>query len=220
MLALRRQQEPLHLTLHPVKPQRASIGAKRNPQSTRAILDAARTILERDGLAGLSMDAIARLAQCGKPTLYRWWPEKAALLAEIHEGLLLPSDTVDANLDQIAAHWLNIWRSTLAGVCLRGMIAEAQSSPAAATILGERGLEPYRRDVRMAIDANDDAHRVEESLHQTLFPLIGRLLLGSDVAIAPRVNRTEPAVSVTKPRVVAQASSDSASVRHRGEWVD
>src|SRR5688500_10386704 len=74
---------PVHLPIAPAA-SRASIGSRRNPASTRAILDAARHILLRDGVAGFSIDAIAREARCGKPTVYRWWPDKLALLADLH----------------------------------------------------------------------------------------------------------------------------------------
>ena len=66
-------------------PARRSIGARRNPDSADAILKAAETVLVEAGYAGFSIEAVARRARAGKPTIYRWWPSKAALLLEGHQ---------------------------------------------------------------------------------------------------------------------------------------
>ncbi len=66
---------------------RRSIGAQRNPDSERAILDAARDLLAEEGLAGFSIEAVARRARAGKPTIYRWWPDKTRLLLAVYAGL-------------------------------------------------------------------------------------------------------------------------------------
>ena len=245
MLAIRHPSAAPTLTLRSVheKPARASIGAKRNPESTRAILDAAETILTRDGLAGLSMDAIARLAQCGKPTLYRWWPDKCSLLADLHERTMpafevtARDDSLDARIDQLQTHWMQAWRSTLAGVALRGMLAEAQSSPAARQSLDERGLATYRHMLEQLLAA-DPGHAsaepidLEPMLRQTLFPMLGELMLTGDVSKPTRSTRNSNPVMreirdeiPAKPQAAARADQPveeiaAPTVRHRGEWVD
>src|SRR6478752_3497019 len=47
------------------------------------ILDAARRVFLERGLAGTSMDEIARLARAGKPTIYARFPNKEALFAAV-----------------------------------------------------------------------------------------------------------------------------------------
>ncbi len=49
------------------------------------ILDAARQLVAEVGYAATTMEAIAARAAVGKPTLYRWWPNRAAL---VHEAVL------------------------------------------------------------------------------------------------------------------------------------
>ncbi|WP_159717537.1 TetR/AcrR family transcriptional regulator [Geminicoccus flavidas] len=63
---------------------RRSIGARPNPETSDAILDAAADLLRRKGLRGLTTDAIAREARASKTTLYRWWPNRGALLLALY----------------------------------------------------------------------------------------------------------------------------------------
>ena len=65
--------------------RRASIGARRNPETEAAVLDAAEALVEEKGISGLSMEAVARRARAGKATLYRWWPTRGALLMAVYQ---------------------------------------------------------------------------------------------------------------------------------------
>jgi AcrR family transcriptional regulator len=51
-------------------------GRPRSDKSRLAILQAARELIEENGPAGLTMEAIASRAGVGKPTIYRWWPDR------------------------------------------------------------------------------------------------------------------------------------------------
>ncbi|MER5755348.1 TetR/AcrR family transcriptional regulator [Streptomyces sp. NPDC002088] len=57
-------------------------GRPRDAGRDEAILDAAREVLLRDGYAGLSMEKVAAEARVGKPTVYRRWSSKAALVGD------------------------------------------------------------------------------------------------------------------------------------------
>jgi hypothetical protein len=50
---------------------RKSIGSARNPESHEAILEAAEDVFCEAGYAGFSIEAVARRARAGKPTIYR-----------------------------------------------------------------------------------------------------------------------------------------------------
>jgi AcrR family transcriptional regulator len=207
MLAVRSTVDaPIHLSIAPA-PSRASIGARRNPASTRAIRDAAAAILLRDGVAGLSIDAIARHARCGKPTVYRWWPDKMAILSDLHstEVRALPSG------DRLAlADWLdavrNFWSEKVAGLALRALIAEAQSARDGRARLRD-ALAPYEAAALATNDGGDTA-LARAAVAQLSF---GLLVDGADGGI--RV--IQPAAAPT-PVV----SAEPQSLRHRGEWVD
>ena len=110
---------------------RKSIGARRNPESAGAILDAAEAVLREAGYSGFSIEAVARRARAGKPTIYRWWPSKAALLIDVYQRQKrvevpdtgrLEEDLVGF-LKNLFAHW----RDTSSGNVFRSLIAEAQS---------------------------------------------------------------------------------------------
>lgn len=54
-------------------------GRPRDPQIRDAILRAARALLDEVGPAALTMEAVAQRAGVGKPTVYRWWPNRHAV---------------------------------------------------------------------------------------------------------------------------------------------
>jgi AcrR family transcriptional regulator len=132
------------------KPSRRSIGAVRSPETHRSILAAARQILDEQGYAGFSIEAVARRAGASKPTIYRWWNGKAALIMEVYENeretALAVSDrgSLERELTIRMRNLWRLWRTTPLGAALRSIIAEAQIDPAALAQLREDFL-PKRR---------------------------------------------------------------------------
>jgi len=117
----------------PAKPRsRSSIGAVRSPQSTEAILEAASAILEEQGYRAFTMDALVERAGSSKPTIYRWWRSKGALLRDVYEraALTFVTSPDTGNLEQdlivhLRSLW-NWWRSSSAGETLRSFFIEIQ----------------------------------------------------------------------------------------------
>ncbi len=58
-------------------------GRLRDPQLDEAITDAARQLLEERGIDATTIDAIARRAGVARATVYRRWPNKDALIAQL-----------------------------------------------------------------------------------------------------------------------------------------
>ena len=54
-------------------------GRPRDLQIRDQILRAARALLDEAGPAALTMEAVAQRAGVGKPTVYRWWPNRHAV---------------------------------------------------------------------------------------------------------------------------------------------
>ncbi|TIV23333.1 MAG: TetR/AcrR family transcriptional regulator, partial [Mesorhizobium sp.] len=97
------------------------------------------------GYAGFSIEAVARRARAGKPTIYRWWPSKAALLIEIYQRQKHVETPDTGNVeDDLAGFLENLfahWRDTPSGNIYSSLIAEAQSDEAAAAVLAEYSKE-------------------------------------------------------------------------------
>jgi AcrR family transcriptional regulator len=69
-------------------------------RSRDAILGATRDLLAEVGFARLSIEGVAKRAGVGKPTIYRWWPDKSRLVFDAVAAL--PAED-DAALDFDAA---------------------------------------------------------------------------------------------------------------------
>lgn len=130
------------------KPARRSIGAQRNPESEAAILEAAEAVLLEGGLSGFTIEAVAKRAHAGKPTIYRWWPSKAALLLDVYHRhkhsnfTYIDTGTIRGDLKDYLLSLIDAWRKETTGAIFRSLVAEAQADPATsealATYMAER----------------------------------------------------------------------------------
>lgn len=57
-------------------------GPRRDPEAHEAVLAAARELVAELGYKGVTMDRIASRAGVARMTVYRWWPNKAAVITE------------------------------------------------------------------------------------------------------------------------------------------
>jgi AcrR family transcriptional regulator len=71
------------------------------PDGRQAILEAAAELLARDGLARLSMDELAVRSGVSRARLYRLYPGKAALFAELVRAFS-PIEVIIANMERLA----------------------------------------------------------------------------------------------------------------------
>ncbi|OBG82449.1 TetR family transcriptional regulator [Mycobacterium sp. E802] len=86
---------------------------RRSEKSRVAIIDATRALLLERGFDGLSIEAVAARAGVGKQTIYRWWPSRPALVADV---LLEDADKILATMphtDDVTADLVS-WAGTLA----------------------------------------------------------------------------------------------------------
>src|SRR6187549_1997869 len=107
-------------------------GRPRDPAVKDAILRAARELLTQGGPGAVTMEAVAARAGVGKPTVYRWWPDRhavamAALMeSETRERAVGKSDSALAGLrSQLRAISKRFATST--GRHVTSMIAAADS---------------------------------------------------------------------------------------------
>ncbi len=84
-----------------------SPGRPRNPAIRAAVLDAARELLAAGGLPAVTIEALAARAGVSRPTIYRHWPNSAAVAMEAFVSATLPSGPpkpTGAPLTDLAAH--------------------------------------------------------------------------------------------------------------------
>ncbi|MCX5435610.1 MULTISPECIES: TetR/AcrR family transcriptional regulator [unclassified Streptomyces] len=113
--------------------------AVRSESSRRAILDATMDLLVRDGrraitVQKLTMEAIAKRAKVSKATIYRWWPNKAAVVIDafmenhlahtrIPEGVPV-REALLAHLKALISHYAGPM-----GTLVAQIVAEGQYDP-------------------------------------------------------------------------------------------
>ena len=94
-------------------PRLPRTGNRRNPLLHQAIIDAAMRVLAKEGPTRFTIEAVAKLAGCGKPTIYRWWPSRPALLLELYDQVvqheLSPPEGMDLAKD-LATMLRQVWR--------------------------------------------------------------------------------------------------------------
>ncbi|MCV7378059.1 TetR family transcriptional regulator [Mycobacterium alsense] len=69
---------------------------RRSEKSRTAIVTATRELLLERGFDGLTIEAVAARAGVGKQTIYRWWPTRPALVADV---MLEDADKILASVD-------------------------------------------------------------------------------------------------------------------------
>ena len=69
---------------------------RRSQKSRTAIVTATRELLLERGFDGLTIEAVAARAGVGKQTIYRWWPSRPALVADV---MLEDADKILASVD-------------------------------------------------------------------------------------------------------------------------
>src|SRR4051812_18363905 len=117
-------------------PPRRGRGRPRRAEADAEILDAALAMLRAGGYRELSLDEVARRAGTAKSSIYRRWPSKAALAAEIVRREV-PSPEGDTALAFDA-----LMNGAMGGV-VASLIGEAQESAETRAIVLEV-LAPYR----------------------------------------------------------------------------
>ena len=167
-----------------------SAGRPRSEAAHAAILNAALRLVTKRGFRAVTVNEIAAEAGVGKMTLYRHWPNKAALVMDSLLALIgsetafpkaksaLESLRLQLNL-QVA-----FFRSQR-GNLIRSLVAEVQSDADLAVAFRERWLIPRREGVRQTILQAISEGSIRKDLDMDTAidllygPLYYRLLLGA-----------------------------------------
>jgi AcrR family transcriptional regulator len=114
------------------------------------VLRAALEVLDDDGLAGFTMEAVARRAGASKATLYRHWPTPGALMIDAMDATYEPFPTpdtgrLDTDVAQLLTAFVTVLEHTRFPRLLAAFIDAAERDPALAALhadLTRRRREP------------------------------------------------------------------------------
>lgn len=136
---------------------------RRNEKSRLAIVTATRELLVERGFDGLTIEAVAARAGVGKQTIYRWWPSRPALVADVlladADKILRPVEhTADLSAD------LTAWARNLA-----------------ATLTTERGAAMLRILTAASLEHEDVAARLRTGFSTPLQDSVKSRLLAAHI---------------------------------------
>jgi AcrR family transcriptional regulator len=178
-------------TPKPVKTRPArQIGRPRSEAVGEAILRATLELVSARGFREITMDQIALKAGVGKMTVYRRWPNKAALVMDALAQLIGPATAFPPagrsleRLNQQLFLQVRFFRGPY-GTLIRSLLAEAQFDESLAREFRERWIVPRRAGVLeilgQAVEEGDLKTDVdlEIATDQLYGPIYYRMLIGS-----------------------------------------
>ncbi|MEA2367153.1 MAG: hypothetical protein QOI32_2665 [Thermoleophilaceae bacterium] len=133
-------------------------GRPRSERARLAILQAAADLLLDEGIAQVSMDAVAERAGVSKATIYRWWPSKERLaldaLLEWAATGSSPRDTgtLRGDLLVLMRPWVREIRRRPFARVIASLLSAAQSDPAFADEYRRHFVEQRRVPMRAAFE--------------------------------------------------------------------
>lgn len=132
-------------------------GRPRSEQARVAILRTTLRVLAKTGFSDLTIEEIAWRAGVGKATVYRWWPDKAALIADAFAGstvrrLHFPdTGSVVSDMSQQMRQLIKVFRGPK-GRIVSAILAAGQSDKTLITAFRQRFLWPRRREAYATLD--------------------------------------------------------------------
>lgn len=136
-------------------------GRPRSEESRQAILQSTLKLLKKTGFPQLSIEAIAADADVGKATVYRWWPTKAALVADAFSAsadkeLRFPNTgSVRKDMSLQMRHVIRVFRSQR-GKVVAALLGGGQSDPELIAAFRERFLWPRRQQAYQTLQRGID----------------------------------------------------------------
>jgi len=170
-------------------PQARPPGRPRSERAHRAILQAANELLESEGFAAVTVEAIAKRAGVSKATVYRWWPNRAAVVMDGFLSIVsyeIPFPHTGRAREDIRIHMRRLAEafSGKIGSTVAALIAEGQSDPELAEALRLRWLSVRRAEAREILELGIERGELREDLDPEVAvdvlygPIYYRMLVG------------------------------------------
>lgn len=148
-------------------------GRPRSEDARKAILRSTLKLLQQNGFPELSIEAIAADADVGKATVYRWWPNKAALVADAFsssadEELRFPNTgSVRADLSIQMKHLVRILRGRR-GRIVAALVGGGQSDPELIEAFRDRFMMPRRQEAYETLRRGIERGELPKNLNMDL----------------------------------------------------
>jgi AcrR family transcriptional regulator len=167
-------------------------GRPRSEKSHQAVLDATRKLLVHTSVQKLSIEAIAKKAGVGKTTIYRWWPNKSAVIMDAilsqpvyNNNMPTPRNAVEAvtmQLDKLAKQLKGKNGRTVAEI-----IGDAQSDPESIAYFTQIFLQDRYNKLASYINGGKQTGEFSEEIDTdsaidiVLGPVFFRLITGQEL---------------------------------------
>ncbi|OXM84340.1 TetR/AcrR family transcriptional regulator [Paenibacillus rigui] len=166
-------------------------GRPRNVETQRSILSASYELLLEQGFSAVTVEKIAERAKVSKATIYKWWPNKAAV---VMDGFMsaaserLPVPDTGSVYNDILIHATNLVRflTSREGTVITELIGEGQMDPGLAEAYRTRYFQPRRLEARRLMERGNERGELRENLDIEVStdliygPIFYRLLVTGD----------------------------------------
>ena len=175
-------------------------GRPRSEKARTAILRSTLKILGESGFSGFAIEDVAERASVGKATVYRWWPNKGALIADAFassttRNLRFPdTGSISSDLSRQMRQLVKIFRSRR-GRIVSAILAAGQSDKELISAFRDRFLWPRRREAYATLRRGIERGELRKDLDLNLLldslygPLYMRFLIQHDTLTPEFVDR-------------------------------
>ena len=175
-------------------------GRPRSESARLAILGTTLKLLGENGFADLTIEGVADRAAVGKTTVYRWWPNKGALVADAFaisttRRLRFPdTGSVYTDLSRQMRQLVKVFRSRR-GRIVSAILAAGQSDKDLIAAFRERFLWPRRQEAYATLERGIRRGELRKDVDRDLLldclygPLYMRFLIQHDRLTPEFVNR-------------------------------
>ncbi len=203
-------------------------GRPRSEEARQAILQSTLKILSHAGFSDFKMEEVAARAAVGKATVYRWWPNKGALIADAFASsttrkLRFPdTGSVYTDMSQQMRQLVKVFRSRR-GRIVAAILAAGQSDKDLLEAFRERFLWPRRREAYATLRRGIQRGELRKDLDPDLLldslygPIYMRFLIRHDRLTSEFVDRLcALALSGAVPRKLASGRRYLRSINGSG----
>jgi AcrR family transcriptional regulator len=166
-------------------------GRPRNIETHNSILSASYDLLLESGFGAVTVEKIADRAKVSKATIYKWWPNKAAVVMDGYlsaASARLPVPDTGSAFQDILEHATNMARfmTSREGSIFLQIIGEGQVDSALAEAYRTRYIQPRRLEVQGIMDQGIRRGELKKNLDIALGidliygPIFYRLLVTGD----------------------------------------